>query len=107
MKPTIAILFALILFASCSQQKSLSSAHNFSDTDLDGVHDNRDACPNEAGSVFNLGCPENESKLSLVFNEEKSTDSDLDGVPDVKDDCPTVYGSPFNQGCPFENSYFN
>lgn len=72
------------------------------DSDLDGVYDVRDNCPYESGSVFNMGCPDGEPKLSLNYNKEKSTDSDLDGVPDGKDDCPFTYGSPFNQGCPFK-----
>lgn len=94
------IILSLIFITSCSQQKLLT--HNFIDSDLDGVHDERDACPNEPGSIFNFGCPEDEPQLSLTFNKEKSTDSDLDGVPDEKDECPFVYGSPFNQGCPFK-----
>lgn len=71
------------------------------DTDLDGVHDLKDACPMEAGSPFNLGCPE-KTKLSLNFDRESSNDSDLDGVPDDRDECPNVYGSPFNLGCPYK-----
>lgn len=72
------------------------------DTDLDGVHDRRDACPKEAGSIFNLGCPEEKNhQLSAYIDKIKSTDADLDGVSDEKDDCPTIYGSPFNLGCPF------
>ncbi len=90
-----------ILFISCGQQTVLIS-NNFIDSDLDGVYDYRDNCPNEPGSLFNLGCPNTEQKLSLNYNEIKSTDSDLDGVPDSQDGCPTIYGSPFNQGCPFK-----
>ena len=86
---------------SCSHQQSLSSA-NLLDSDLDGVHDRRDACPTVPGSVFNLGCPEDSSmQLSDYYNKLKSTDADLDGVTDEKDECPNLYGSPFNQGCPF------
>lgn len=73
----------------------------FVDSDLDGVHDLRDACPKEAGSLFNLGCPEDSAKVILAqIDQAKSTDSDLDGVLDDKDECPLVYGSPFNMGCP-------
>lgn len=95
------VILSIIFITSCTQQKLLTQ-HDFIDTDLDGVHDFRDACPNEPGSIFNMGCPEDEPKLSLTFNKEKSTDSDLDGIPDYKDECPLVYGSPFNQGCPFK-----
>lgn len=73
----------------------------FVDSDLDGVHDLRDACPNQSGSFFNLGCPDDNGLLSLSnIDQVKSTDTDLDGVMDDKDECPLVYGSPFNQGCP-------
>lgn len=96
------ILLVLISIASisCAQQKKLAD-HNKIDSDLDGIHDNRDACPMEPGSIFNLGCPDS-TQLALKFNESASTDSDLDGVEDSKDECPYEYGSPFNQGCPFE-----
>lgn len=94
------IILLLILFTACSRQLSLN--HNLIDSDLDGMHDYRDACPDEPGSIFNMGCPNDEPKLSLAFNKDKSTDSDLDGIPDGKDECPFAYGSPFNQGCPFK-----
>lgn len=92
------ILFIGLLLTSCAQQQGLTSK-KWSDTDLDGVHDLKDGCPNDAGSPFNMGCPD-DSKLSAEFNRRLSTDSDLDGVPDDKDDCPNQYGSPFNLGCP-------
>lgn len=44
------------------------------DTDFDGVIGTDDYCPNEAGSMFNHGCP----------------DADGDGVPDASDNCLTV-----------------
>lgn len=92
------IVFLPLLLVSCNQQKVLQ--YQFVDTDLDGVPDHRDACPNEPGSPFNLGCPQ-KTVLSDNYNKLLSTDSDLDGVPDDKDECPYEYGSPFNMGCPF------
>ena len=54
------------------------------DTDGDGVYDQDDACPEEAGlEIFN-GCP----------------DSDNDGIQDSKDDCPNVAGLAEFNGCP-------
>lgn len=65
----------------------------------------RDACPYEAGSIFNLGCPNENKQLALSqIDQLKSTDTDLDGVMDDKDECPLLYGSPFNQGCPIDSS---
>ena len=54
------------------------------DRDSDGVVDDRDACPDSAGPIALIGCP----------------DSDGDGVPNIKDKCPGVKGSPNFQGCP-------
>ncbi len=54
------------------------------DRDSDGVVDDRDACPDSAGPIALIGCP----------------DSDGDGVPNNKDKCPGVKGSPNFQGCP-------
>jgi hypothetical protein len=88
----------LLSSVSCTTQKK---SMEFVDSDLDGVHDLRDACPYEAGSFFNLGCPNDSQLVTLTpANQTKSTDSDLDGIMDEKDECPLVYGSPFNQGCP-------
>lgn len=71
------------------------------DSDLDGVPDYKDACPNQYGSPFNLGCHE-KSDIPMKFNRQLSTDADLDGVPDEEDECPFEYGSPFNMGCPID-----
>lgn len=54
------------------------------DRDSDGVVDEKDACPDSAGPVALLGCP----------------DDDGDGVPNYKDKCPGVKGSPNFEGCP-------
>lgn len=54
------------------------------DTDNDGIYDQDDACPEEAGlEIFN-GCP----------------DSDNDGIQDSKDDCPNTPGLAEFNGCP-------
>ena len=90
-------IIILLFIVSCSTTKLDMS---FQDSDLDGVHDNKDACPEQPGSVFNLGCPD-ESKFAGNLNAKLSTDDDLDGVSNEKDECPQVHGSPFNLGCPF------
>jgi len=58
------------------------------DRDSDGVVDEKDACPDSAGPIQLLGCP----------------DSDGDGVPNNKDKCPGVKGSPNFEGCPAPDS---
>jgi len=57
------------------------------DSDMDGVPDKKDKCPNTpAGvSVDANGCP---------------VDTDGDGVADYMDDCPTVAGLTSLKGCP-------
>ncbi len=57
------------------------------DTDMDGVSDNKDKCPDTpAGVVVDKnGCP---------------VDTDGDGVPDYLDKCPTVKGLVSLNGCP-------
>ncbi len=57
------------------------------DSDMDGVSDNKDKCPNTpAGVAVDVnGCP---------------IDTDGDGVADYIDDCPTVKGLTSLKGCP-------
>lgn len=59
------------------------------DTDADGVIDSVDACPNDAGTVENDGCP-------------AGVDTDGDGVADTDDTCPdTAADVPVDAtGCP-------
>jgi outer membrane protein OmpA-like peptidoglycan-associated protein len=67
-------------------QHSLGVTFKFggTDTDGDGIYDQDDACPEEAGlEIFN-GCP----------------DSDNDGIQDSKDDCPNTAGLAEFNGCP-------
>jgi len=54
------------------------------DSDLDGIADKEDACPDRRGLAAFQGCP----------------DSDEDGIPDKEDGCPTVAGNPDAGGCP-------
>lgn len=58
------------------------------DRDGDGVVDEKDECPDSAGPIALIGCP----------------DDDGDGVPNKKDKCPGVKGSPNFQGCPAPDS---
>lgn len=95
----VILLTLVVFFTSCAQQK-IAFDPNL-DSDLDGVPDYKDACPDLYGSPFNLGCPK-ESDIPEDFNRQLSTDADLDGVPDEEDECPFEYGSPFNMGCPID-----
>jgi OmpA-OmpF porin, OOP family len=57
------------------------------DTDLDGVSDKNDKCPDtpKGIAVDKMGCP---------------LDKDADGVADYLDSCPSVAGSKTLNGCP-------
>ncbi|MBU2020641.1 MAG: OmpA family protein [Bacteroidetes bacterium] len=54
------------------------------DTDMDGIADLYDLCPEVEGKFSTNGCP----------------DGDNDGVADKDDKCPTTPGSAANAGCP-------
>ena len=54
------------------------------DTDGDGVYDDKDDCPEVAGLKEFNGCP----------------DSDSDGIKDSNDECPNTYGPKELNGCP-------
>ena len=53
------------------------------DSDGDGIPDNEDECPNEAGPASNNGCPDD-------GNGNGDVDSDGDGVVDGEDLCPNT-----------------
>ena len=59
------------------------------DSDNDGIPDDKDKCPNEAGPKENEGCPDK--------------DKDGDGIVDRKDKCPEKAGPPERDGCPEED----
>ena len=60
------------------------------DTDNDGITDTEDKCPGEAGPADNNGCP--------------YTDKDADGVLDKTDKCPDIAGPADNEGCPYPDT---
>jgi outer membrane protein OmpA-like peptidoglycan-associated protein len=81
------------------------------DSDLDGIPDKDDACPNEAGSPNFQGCPDNDNdgipdkddacpyaKGPAELNG--CPDIDGDGIADSEDLCPTLAGPAETKGCP-------
>ncbi|MBI5370535.1 MAG: OmpA family protein [Sphingobacteriales bacterium] len=54
------------------------------DKDKDGIPDDKDNCPDEAGTAATNGCP----------------DKDADGIADKTDKCPDVAGLAKYEGCP-------
>lgn len=87
------------------------------DRDKDGVTDDLDACPDEAGPALTNGCPDTDGD-GIADREDKCPgtpgvrayggcpvpDTDHDGVPDDQDKCPTVAGLARNLGCPLADS---
>ncbi len=60
------------------------------DTDGDGITDDLDKCPNQAGTAKYNGCP--------------IPDSDGDGINDELDKCPNQAGTAKYNGCPVPDS---
>jgi outer membrane protein OmpA-like peptidoglycan-associated protein len=69
---------------ACPKQAGPSATQGCPDADGDGVKDTDDACPSEAGTAATQGCP----------------DSDGDGIANAKDECPTAAGTAQFNGCP-------
>src|SRR5665648_809581 len=88
------------------------------DTDMDGVSDNKDKCPNTPTGVAvdEEGCPVDDgdgitNSADICPNTPKGYkvdasgcpfDTDKDGVIDEDDACPTFAGPENNKGCPIE-----
>lgn len=72
------------------------------DSDLDGVPDAKDQCPNETGPAQNAGCP----PFKNLANRVVDNDTDGDGIPNDADKCPkepeTKNGYKDDDGCPDE-----
>lgn len=83
---TLCLLLTLVL-ASVGMAYAQDPT-DFPDRDGDGVLDDYDACPDQAGNYY--GCPDGVNP----------PDGDADGQPDVADNCPTVFGEPYYSGCP-------
>jgi outer membrane protein OmpA-like peptidoglycan-associated protein len=81
------------------------------DTDMDGIPDEEDQCPNEPGEKDLFGCPDRDGDGVTDSKDEcpdvagyatfsGCPDSDDDGVPNHIDECPTLKGDIDNKGCP-------
>ncbi len=81
------------------------------DTDKDGLYDEEDACPTEAGPLNTMGCPDTDSdgiadkdddcpEVAGLANFGGCPDGDGDGVRDIDDVCPTEAGVKALGGCP-------
>jgi OmpA-OmpF porin, OOP family len=74
------LTFHLGIFLGTSQKAKVE----VKDRDKDGIPDDIDQCPDQAGTALTNGCP----------------DTDGDGIADKDDMCPLVAGTDSNKGCP-------
>lgn len=81
------------------------------DTDGDGIADDKDSCPSEAGLKQYGGCPDTDGdglvdsrdECPMVFGDvaiNGCPDADKDGIADKDDQCPEVAGIAAFNGCP-------
>jgi hypothetical protein len=90
-----------------SDSEKNTAANGPKDSDGDGVLDEKDQCPNEAGEINLFGCPDGDTDgdgLDEQMEAKKGTDpnkkdSDGDGVDDNADVCPNKKGTKENNGC--------
>lgn len=101
------------LFGGIGGSESGEMEIKLSDLDGDGINDNEDECPNQAGIYAFNGCPDTDGdgvadkddKCPTIFGEIAldgcaSVDADNDGVADADDECPDVFGTAAAGGCP-------
>jgi|GEM_PF-983060 outer membrane protein OmpA-like peptidoglycan-associated protein len=90
---------------------TFSTGFGKKDTDKDGIFDEDDACPTEAGPIATMGCPDTDSdgiadkddacpQVAGLAALKGCPDGDGDGVPDKDDACPTEAGVAALMGCP-------
>ncbi len=81
------------------------------DADKDGTDDKQDMCPEIAGKVELMGCPDKDNdgvadkddkcpELSGKLNLQGCPDKDNDEIIDTEDNCPDNAGIKELQGCP-------
>jgi outer membrane protein OmpA-like peptidoglycan-associated protein len=83
------------------------------DKDKDGIPDDKDECPDKAGTALTHGCPDKDGD-GIADKDDKCpdqpgtqknngcpvTDKDNDGVNDNEDKCPDIAGVARYEGCP-------
>ncbi len=72
----------------CPQEPGLEELDGCPDDDEDGIANYKDLCPSQPGTAEMKGCP----------------DSDGDGVSDNDDECPNLAGNVANKGCPNDDT---
>ena len=109
------LAMALLANTSCFSKKITSkpiAVATLKDSDLDGVNDNEDKCPEVKGSSKLEGCPDLDGdgiadyldKCPELVGQARYLgcpvpDTDKDGINDDVDVCPNVFGYARYQGC--------
>ena len=94
--------------------KTSDNAQSTTDVDGDGLQDNFDTCPDEAGAALDNGCPVDSDGDGVTDLDDACPtragiingcpeDSDGDGITNSEDNCPDDAGSVANQGCPTDS----
>jgi outer membrane protein OmpA-like peptidoglycan-associated protein len=103
--------FIYLLGKSADETPKADTMGNIKDTDMDGIADELDLCPNAFGSKDLNGCPDRDGdKIPDYLDKCPETkglsemggcpDSDGDGISDNEDECPKEAGTADNKGCP-------
>jgi outer membrane protein OmpA-like peptidoglycan-associated protein len=89
------------------------------DSDKDGINDEEDACPLQAGTIAWHGCPVPDTDHDGIDDEHDSCktvaglaryhgcpvpDTDGDGIDDEQDSCKTIAGTAIYHGCPIPDT---
>jgi len=106
-----AIGFVYWLGADKVMKDEMPKEEEVADSDLDGIPDDIDLCPNAFGAKELNGCPDGDGDGVADYLDDCPTqaglsafkgcpDSDGDGLSDNNDECPNVFGTKENNGCP-------
>ena len=93
--------------------KAVEVEPRIKDKDKDGITDDKDACPNDAGTAATNGCPDKDAD-GIADKDDRCPDvagimkyygcpipdTDKDGINDEEDKCPTIAGIKKYNGCP-------
>lgn len=98
-------------FIPKTEEKDTTTVEVPKDSDKDGIVDELDLCPNEAGPKELMGCPDSDGdgisdvkdkcpKFAGLKEFDGCPDTDGDGLSDNEDECPKLKGPKENNGCP-------
>lgn len=103
--------FVYWLGADAQEKEEMPEEEEVADSDMDGIADDVDLCPNAFGTKEMNGCPDGDGDGVADYLDDCPTiaglsafkgcpDSDGDGISDNNDECPNIAGTADNKGCP-------